>query len=121
MKKIILCLLILVLSGCQEAFNINAYAFNVEFSQLNKDENTATFLVTGLPNEEEFKQIPEVVLNSLNNQDLKNKITVYVKTIKNLNGEQLDYGTMTYENGKIIQQNLNNLSLEQYKEYQKGE
>lgn len=121
MKKIILCLLILTLSGCQEAFNVNSYAFNVEFSQLNKDESTATFLVTGLPNEEEFKQIPEIVLNSLNYQDIKDKITVYIKTIKNQKGEQLDYGTLTYDNGKIIQQDLNNLNEETYKNYQEGE
>lgn len=119
MKKLLMVctLCISVLSGCGSA-TINDVSFSMQFNQLNKDDATATFTVTGLPNDEEFAQISQVIVDSLKAQELKptERITVTVKS-PDLNGRHIDFGTCVYQDGKIVENNIHNITEEEYKNY----
>lgn len=120
MKKLFLMLglMIVTISGCGNVKSINDIAFDVEFTQLNKDDDTALFTISGLPNDEEFKQIPQVIVDSLNAQNLKpnEQIRVTIKSV-NLNGKELDFGSCVYQNGELIENNIKNASEDEFLSY----
>lgn len=122
MKKlsILLITLIILLCGCStqtdEQILANQSKFNIVFDEINHETNTATFTVSGLPNEEEFVQIQSVIVTSMNenNPEKDTKYTVYVYTDLQAKDGNPIYGTLVYQNGKIIQGTLTNMTQEQY-------
>lgn len=122
MKKIILLLLsmVLILFGCDSQSEgeilANQSQFNVVFNEINHETNTATFTVSGLPNEEEFAQIQEIVLASMdgNNPEKDTKYTISVYTDLQSKEEPPIYGTLVYENQAIVEGTLTNITQEQY-------
>ena len=119
MKKTlsIIMLIALVVSGCGTTA-VNGEDFNVEFKVMNKDEKTAQFIIIGLPNQEEFNQIPEIIKNSLSSQELTDEIFVTISSDEK-NGKVLEYGTMIFYNGNIISNNLFNQTEEAYADFVK--
>lgn len=120
MKKLLVMMVLLVglVSGCGKTTTVNDISFNMQFNQLNIDNSTATFTVSGLPNNDEFNQIPEVIVNSLKTQKIKpnTKITVTLQSPE-LNGKTLSFGTCVYENGQIIDNQIKNVTEEEYNNY----
>lgn len=117
MKKlsILLMLTCFVLSGCGSAKTVNDYPFSMTFSQLNLDNSEAKFIVTGLPNEEEWNQIPTVIVDSLKAQNIKANTRINVSvTSESIGGQILDFGKCVYENGAIVENNLANIEKETY-------
>lgn len=122
MKKIIILLVcsILFLAGCdsqsEQQILANQSQFNVVFNEINHEKNTASFTVSGLPNEEEFAQIEKIVLSSMDasSPEKDTKYTVSVYTDLQSNEEPPIYGTLVYQNKAIVESTLKNITQEQY-------
>lgn len=123
MKKIIIAALfsLIVLTGCggeltpeEKAIQID---FNMNFDTLDNEQHTANFVVKGIPNDEEFLQIEEAILNSLNAQDLDTTNTYLVKVYSNKQDIKSDspaFGTLQYRDKSITSNNLKNITPEKY-------
>lgn len=122
MKKIIILLLsvMLILAGCSsqtdEQILANQSQFSIVFNEINHEANTASFTVTGLPNEEEFAQIQETIVTSMkaNEPEKDTKYTISVYTDLQKTDTDPVYGTIVYQNGNIVSGALVNLTQEQY-------
>lgn len=120
MKKIILLVLIFIpmISGCvdEQANLANESKFNIEFTEINKDDKKATFTVSGLPNEEEFNQIPSIITDSMKNQEIlvEDEYTINVRSKIEENLENNAFGSLKYKDGVISENQLKNLDTESY-------
>ncbi len=121
MKKILIfiVLLIPVISGCTaKSAEVEAAKsdFGMNFTELNNEKNEATFVINGLPNEEEFTQVTDVIIDSMRAQKIDGAYKV--KVFASAQDEKQDpiYGTATYKNGKISDNKLKNITVEQYVE-----
>lgn len=122
MKKIIILLLsvMLIITGCSsqtdEQIVANQSQFSITFNTIDHEANTASFTVTGLPNEEEFAQIQETIVVSMkaNDPEKDTKYTVSVYTDLQKTDTDPVYGTIVYQNGKIVEGALTNLTQEEY-------
>lgn len=120
MKKIIVVVMMLmvVVTGCSslkentEALTSN---FNIEFSVIDNEKHTATFKVFGLPNEEEFNQIDDVIIDSL--KDVAVKDMDYTISVVGEDEKIINYGTVIYNNGELKDNKLVNITKETYDEY----
>ncbi len=121
MKKILIfiVLLIPVISGCT-ANNAEVEAaksdFGMNFTELNNEKHEATFVINGLPNKEEFAQVTDVITDSMKDQKVEG--TYKVKVLASAQDEKQDpiYGTVSYKNGKLSDNKLKNITIEQYVE-----
>lgn len=117
MKKIFITLIltICVISGCGSSKTVNDYPFAMTFTELNLDNSEAKFTITGLPNDEEWNQVPKVITDSLNAQKIKKDTSIKVSvTSESVGGQILDFGTCVYQNGKIVDNKLTNVPQETY-------
>ncbi len=115
-----LILIVVTLSGCQSTTNpINSNEFDMKFDTLDKENNVANFIVFGYPNEEESKQVLDVVVNSLKKQDLKEniKVNLYSNFQKIEDNEEPFYGTLEYKDGAIVKKNIVTPTQEEYLKY----
>lgn len=118
MKNKILILAIfslIVLSGCTQN-NVNAVDFDMKFNDVNEQNHTATFSVTGYPNKKEFNQIDQVIKDSMKNYDSSEEYTINVySNEENIKKDSNPfYGTVTYQNGHITSDNLKEPSDQEY-------
>ncbi len=115
-----LILILVTLSGCKGTSNpINSNEFNMKFDTLDKENNVANFIIFGYPNEEEEKQVLEVVVDSLKKQDLKGniKVNLYSNFQKIEDKEKPFYGNLEYKNGDIVKNNIAIPTQEEYLKY----
>ncbi len=115
-----LILIVVTLSGCQSTTNpINSNEFDMKFDTLDKENNVANFIVFGYPNEEESKQVLDVVVNSLKKQELKESIKVNLySNFQNIeDNEEPFYGTLEYKDGSIVKKNIVTPTQEEYLKY----
>lgn len=118
----LLIFIVFSLSACNSAITtspIEDNEFNMIFKTINLEEKTSDFIIEGYPNEEEQKQIEEVVLNSLNKQEIDEeiKVNLYSNYQDVKDNEQPFYGTMIYKDKKIIENNLIIPSEDDYLDY----
>ncbi len=108
-------ILSLVLASCGTPANpIEEIDFDMEFIELNKEEKTARFSVEGYPNETEFEQIANVIVDSLNKQSITGKIDVSVYSDQQVSDMEPFFGTAVYEDGELVENNLNQNTEENY-------
>lgn len=121
MKKILILMAILipVLAGCSNTTAIemaNQSQFSVTFEKIDNEAFVANFVVSGLPNEEEFAQINTIITDSLNAQGLKPEQAYTVNVYSDLQTDRSQvpvFGTVTYQNGAITGA-LTNITDDQY-------
>ncbi len=89
-------------------------SFDITFDTLNKEENVAVFTVEGLPNDDEFAQITTVISDSLQAQEITGEYQVDVYSSMQTMDEVPYFGTMSYKDGEIKDNNLANITIEQY-------
>lgn len=119
MKKLFFTLIVLItlLTGCSnESLEDLALQseFSMSFDTLNLESGFANFTVNGLPNEEEFNQIPTVINDSLTALEVEEKLTVNVYSNMQSKEEDPYYGVATFSNGELDSAELSNISMEQY-------
>lgn len=121
MKKILMMIMVvgITLTGCGEltAEDIAMQSkFDVSFTELNNDKLTATFDVAGLPNEDEFNQISTIITDSLESQKLESNQLYTVNVYSD--GQDMtaapDFGIVTFKDGGIVDNNLKNITVDQY-------
>ena len=106
--------MLFILSGCSN-IKVENIKFDVEFSQLNNDNKTAKFSISGVPSELEFKQIETIVNDSMKEQNLGNQnylVGVYSNLQNNIGTPA--FGYVEFESGKIKTNNLKNITSEEY-------
>ncbi len=121
MKKILILIAILipVLAGCSNTTAIemaNQSQFSVTFEKLDNETFIANFVVSGLPNEEEFAQINTIITDSLNAQGLKPEQTYTINVYSDLQSDRSQapvFGTLSYQGGNLTGA-LTNITDEQY-------
>ncbi len=101
-KLLFIFVVVFSFSSCQKVPNpIEDNKFNVEFKDINFENNTAVFEVFGYPNESERSQLENIIIDSLKNQNVKTKMKVSIYSdLQNLKGDPF-YGEVTYEKGQI--------------------
>ncbi len=92
----------------------NEVTFSVTFDELDLKESTASFIVYGIPNDEEFKQIETVIVDSLNEQDINQEINVKVYSSEQEMNVDPIFGEATYNDQQITENNLVNITTENY-------
>lgn len=108
-----------ILFGCTQSVDeeIATVDFNMNFIELDKEQKTAKFQVTGYPNEEEFAQIETVIKDSLKEENLEGTYKILVYSDKDdVTTNEPFYGTLTYEAGEIEDNNLNEKTETEYLE-----
>lgn len=114
MKNKVFPLLLLIpffLMGCTNTQNneLEEAQFNMQFTELNKEEKIAKFQISGYPTkEEEFAQVEKVIIDSMSKQKLTEKyqVNVYSDNQEPI-GSQPFFGNCEYFDGKIIANKLN--------------
>ncbi len=108
---------VLILTGCTgvtpEELAMSSQ-FGVTFDELNKEELTASFTVEGLPNDEEFEQIPTIITDSLTAQELEGVYTVEVYSSIQEVEDAPYFGTLSYTDGELDNANLVNITMDEY-------
>lgn len=125
-KKLLVLLVILVpmLSACGAKDNgekeANQSQFSVKFAELNEEKKTAKFTVDGFANEEEFKQVGQSIVDSMKKQKVDGDYTVSVYGGFQADTEKPIYGTTHYKDGKLSQNQVKNVTLDEYLTATKG-
>lgn len=123
MKKLYLFLFLFFASfslyGCKKnSHTVNDINFSMEFKTMDKDNDSALFIVSGLPNEEEFNQLSDVVVNSLTAQNIPaDKIINVTLQSPEIDGKTISFGSCQFQNGKIIKNDIKNVTEEKYLNY----
>ncbi len=119
MKKILILIVLLIptLAGCGKETpedQAQQSQFSINFDSIDKEKKTAVFTVNGYPNEDEFAQVETVIIDSMKNQKVEGNYTVSVYS-KVQDGEgDPTYGTVIYNDGEITENNLENITVEEY-------
>ncbi len=119
MKKILIFVLLFIpiLVGCtansaqKAAVNSD---FGMSFQKLDNEKKEAIFKINGLANEEEFKQVEKVIIDSMKSQKVGGAYTVKVYASAQEEGEDPVYGTIKYQDGKLTDNKLKNITIDQY-------
>ncbi len=108
-------ILFLILASCGTPDNpIEEIDFDMDFIELNLEEKTARFSVEGYPNETEFEQIANVIVDSLDAENVSDKIDVSVYSDQQVSDSDPFFGTAVYEDGELVENNLDQNSEENY-------
>ncbi len=119
MRKLLLLALIMlpVLAGCAKQSDEEIAMqseFNVTFDAIDKEAKTAEFTINGFANEEEFAQVETIITDSMDKQEVKGKYTVSVYSQVQKSEGEPTYGTVTYEDGELSDNNVKNITIEEY-------
>ncbi len=118
MKKILIILFsaIFILGGCAnkslEELAIT-YPFDVTFDKIDEENKTASFTIDGVPNEEEFSQIPTIIIDSMNALELDGEYSINVYSA--IQDKEVDpyYGNTKFKDGELTG-DITNITVEQY-------
>ncbi len=119
MKKILIFVLLFIplLMGCtansaqKAAVNSD---FGMNFQKLDNEKKEASFNINGLANEEEFTQVEKVIIDSMKNEKVAGAYSVKVYASAQEEGEEPIYGTAKYQDGKLTDNKLKNITMDQY-------
>ncbi len=119
MKKLLLLIVILIplLTGCKKDSDeiiANESEFSVVFENMDFEHNIATFTINGFANDEEFSQINSIIIDSLKNQQISDTVKVNVFAQAQSDDEDPIYGTAEYKNGKLTNNEIENISIDEY-------
>ncbi len=119
MKKLLLLVVLMmpILAGCTSESNeklANESEFSVVFENMDFEHNIANFTVNGYANDEEFDQINSIVVDSLKNQDTIGTVKVNVYADAQADDEDPIYGTANYEKEKLKNNEIKNISVDEY-------
>ncbi|MFV0288785.1 MAG: hypothetical protein ACK5HR_04965 [Mycoplasmatales bacterium] len=96
-----LLIILFVLTGCTTTNPIEENQFKIEFSEMNFKENTADFIISGYPNEDEQKQVIEVINDSLKEQQVTQETTINLYSDLQNKEQAPFYGTIKYKNQEV--------------------